>query len=237
MPRKLPQSRRAPKAPKPVPNPNTVEKVSEPSQGKLTRQPADPFEEVEPLTQQILQHQRVANQKRVQARAEQGRLIVEVRQTIPHGSWLDYVAHKLPFERSTADRAVDLYHFRENHPALFAQLEPVILSVAHFLIKRPIAELEAFLGQSHVIPTTGATKTPAAMTLSEVVAVFHQEPGDDDPRTTLLRRYRSASRRTIGEIQTLIANRHALDPDDVAEIYEDLLHALAELAHHFELEP
>ncbi|MEQ9320688.1 MAG: DUF3102 domain-containing protein [Polyangiaceae bacterium] len=206
-----------------------------PQRKKLIRR-RDPFDEVEPLTQEILQHQRAANIKSVASRAEQGRILVDVRQTIPHGSWLDYVTQKLPFERSTADRAIDLYHFRENHPAVYAELEPVLLSVAHFLIARPVSEVAAFLATTHVIPGTGATKSPSAMTLPEVLAVFRQEPAARGPHQALLRRYRKAGRNAVDEIHSLIANRHALDPDDVTDVYDDLLHALAELAHHFDLE-
>ena len=200
------------------------------------REPDDPFEEVEPLTQQILQHHRSSNAATVEARAEQGRLLVEVRQTIPHGAWGSYIAHKLPYSRGTADRAVDLHHFSENHPDVFALLRPIGLTIALFLIDRPVRELEAFLSRPHLVPSLGVTKTPASMDLPQVMEVLFGQPEHEDLAERLLTRSRRAGRRAIAEIQALIEHREAFDPDDVADLYDDLLHAVVELGVTYGLE-
>ena len=123
----------------------------------------DPLEtpEVEALTQQILQHEATANSGSVQARAEQGAALLAVKAEIPHGSWLTYLQKKVPFSRRTADRAIDLYHFREGHPAAFAKLHPIGLTKADLLLKLPVPQMVAFLSKPHPVPSAGATKTPS----------------------------------------------------------------------------
>ena len=158
------------------------------------------------------------------------------RQTLPHGAWLPYCERKLPYSRGTAERAIELHHFEDNHPEIFALLRPVGLTVAMFLIKRPVTELKAFLSKSHLVPSLGVVKTPAAMDLPQVMEVLLGAPKSEDLAEVLLTRSRRAGRRAIDEIHALIDHRDAFDPDDVADLYDDLLHAVVELGVAYGLE-
>lgn len=195
----------------------------------------DPFADAEEQTQAILQHERAVNAATVAARAEQGRLLLEARARIPHGSWRAYVATKLPISRATADRAIDLFHFRERHPELFEKLRAVSLSVAYLLIDLPVDELATFLGKAHPIPKLGVSKTPSAMHVSDVMEVLW---GGRDRREgpDVILRSRRASRAAIREIQNLIDQRDRVEVEAVAELYEELTRALAALGAAFELE-
>jgi Protein of unknown function (DUF3102) len=192
--------------------------------------------EVQQLTGDILQHHATAGRAAVAARAEIGRLLLEVRSRIPHGAWLPYLQRKLPFSLSTAHRAIQLHHFRNNHPALFKQLEPLGVSKAMRLAKRPVAEVAAFLAQPHVVPATGAKKTPLQLSYVELLAALDPPKRSRHPGDAILDGYRRSGRRFIRDIATLIEHRQLLDRDDVTDLYDDLLYAVSELATAFDLE-
>lgn len=196
----------------------------------------DPFGGVATVTQAILQHQRATNAVTLDSRAEQGRLLLEARAGIPEGSWRIYIATKLPFSRGTADRAVELYFFRERHPELFDQLRAVGLTMAYFLVRRPVAELGPFLSRAHHVPSVGASKTPSAMSVEQAMEVLLGTPEEPDPARDALSRSRRAGRQAIAQIRALIDHRDAVDPEEVADLYEDLVEALTELGAAFGLE-
>lgn len=194
------------------------------------------FAELAPLTEAILQHQRASNTSQVARRAEQGRILLEARGKLPRGRWRKYLETKLPFSRSTAERAIELHYFRERNPALFEKLCPVGLTMALLLIDRPVPEVEAFLRQAHRIPSLGVRKTPTAMTVAQAMEVLVESPDPPAPARLALTRSRRAGRRVITELRSLIEHRDAVDADDVAALYDDLVGALAELGVAFGLE-
>ena len=198
---------------------------------------------VDQLTQQILQLSQRSDQGAVSTRAEIGRLLLHVRERLPHGSWESWLEHHLPFTLSTAKRAIRLHQVRLADPALFARLAPLGVAKTYLFLNLPPEIVDQLLSAPQPIPSTGAEKPVAAMTfaeLMEVVSALGAEQ-DLDAAEPLLRAYRHKVRGLIRAIDDLIEGHTLIAAadaeDELAELYDDLQQASAKLADAFSLEP
>jgi hypothetical protein len=135
--------------------------------------PTLPPDTLAALTTDILQLLSTANIQEVEARAEIGALLLDVKATLDHGAWLPWLSENMPLTPSTAKRAIQLYQFQHNAPATFDKLARLGLTKAYKLMTLPPAELEAFLSTAHEVPSVGAKKTPLQMTFAEMMEVLH----------------------------------------------------------------
>lgn len=185
---------------------------------------ADPFDDpvVAQLTGDILQHHGAANSKSVEVRAEVGRLLLDVRARLPHGSFGTYLSEHVPFNPSTAERAANLHRFRVKQPALFDQIARAGLSHAYVLIKLPVPKIEALVNQSHTVPSTGVNKTLLAMGFDEMMELVAGARPAKNPAKARLHEYKRAARRLIRALDDMVDKDEHVDPDDLGDIHEEL---------------
>ncbi|HHH27507.1 MAG TPA: DUF3102 domain-containing protein [Polyangiaceae bacterium] len=203
--------------------------------------PLDPFQdpEIQQLTSEIRQQHLEAHRQSVKARAENGRRLLEVKQRLKHGQWHPYLQTQVPYDRKTADRAINLYHYRQSHPERFEQLTVMGLTKAYLLIKLPPAELDALMKGEHFVPLTGAKKPLHLMSKNELISVlFPPEKEDPEPIRALTRGYRSATKALIAQLDRLIDHAPLLTSarDTFLDLYDDLLHTLSRFSLAFALD-
>ena len=209
--------------------------------GKVRPLPiADPFADpiIEQLTGEIRQHHAEAHRQSVEARAENGRRLLEVKQRLKHGQWHAYLETEVPYDRKTADRAIHLYHYRQSHPERFEQLTVMGLTKAYLLIKLPPSELEALLKGTHHVPLTGAEKPLRLMSKNELMSVLFPPKKEPEPVQALTRGYRSATKALIAQLVRLIDHKQLLaaSRDSLVDLYDDLLHTLSRFSLAFALD-
>ena len=197
---------------------------------------ADPV--IQQLTGEIRQHHAAANRQSVEARAENGRRLLEVKQRLKHGQWHAYLKTEVPYDRKTADRAINLYHYRQSQPARFEQLTVMGLTKAYLLIKLPPSELEALLKGTHHVPLTGAEKPLRLMSKNELMSVLFPPKKEPEPVQALTRGYRSATKALIAQLDRLIDSAPLLtaSSDTFVDLYDDLLHTLSRFSLTFALD-
>ena len=206
-----------------------------------SRSPADPFAdpEIEQLTGEIVQQHLDAARYSVEARAENGRRLLEVKQRLKHGQWHSYLAEKVPYDRKTADRAIALHHFRQSHPARFEQLAPLGLTKAYLLLQLAPKAIDALLKGTHHVPLTDAVKPVRLMSRNELMSVLFP-PSDDGPEPVkaLTRGYRSATNKLIAQLELLIDHAPMLTTarDSFVDLYDDLLGTLSRFSLAFALD-
>lgn len=152
--------------------------------------------ELELLEGEILQQVAAANADAVAARAQVGKLLLEVKASLPHGQWLFWLNDHVPFTAATAKRAIQLWHLSQSDPETFSALRPLGLTKAYKLMSMAPAERDAFLGKAHDVPG-GGVQTPLQMTFEQMMAVLHPpEPETAIEVTTTL--VRGIRRQTLG---------------------------------------
>lgn len=198
-----------------------------------------PFDdpEIQQHTADILQFLQSSDSQSVAVRAEVGKLLLAIRTKLPHGSYRAYLAAHLPYKPRSASRAVNLYRFREKHPALFDKISRAGLAKAHFLITRPIPEIEALVSQQHVVPSSGATKTLVSMDFAELIELVRGATPPPDKRDVLVHNYRRAGRRMVRALDALVDQYQHIDGYELADLYEELRLTLSRFAATFELGP
>jgi len=238
MPRRMPSTRRGTKGPS-----SLSDKAV--SQGKLPSMKgagvplsppgeAPPGEAQEPskvevLKGVILQLEAAANADAVAARAEVGKLLVEVKGELVHGEWSFWVNDNLPFAAPTAKRAIQLWHLSESDPEGFEALRPLGLTKAYKLMSMAPQERDAFLAQAHEVPGAGI-KTPLEMTFAQMMAVLYPpEPETALSLTTKL--VKSIRRQTLG-LSRLLGDLWERVPSFTAR--KPVKEALAVLAYELE---
>jgi hypothetical protein len=155
--------------------------------------PALPDAQIGALESDILQLLAAANDQQVEARAQIGALLLEVKSSLPHGDWLPWLAAHMPVTPATAKRAIQLHHFRQSQPTTFAKLARLGLTKAYKLMTLPPDELEAFLSQAHWVASANASKTPLQMTFAELMDVLHP-PKPETKKVKTTRAFRSLRR-------------------------------------------
>ena len=190
---------------------------------------------VDQLTQQIHQLHIAADEECVIARAEIGNLLQDLKNEVPHGKWMDHVRTELPYGSNTVQRAINLHHFANNHPERFAKLARAGLAKADVLINRPLPELDALLAGHHFVPSAGTTKTVTQMTFEELMEILRPSRSHD-ASAALVRDAKRSSKKLIKLLGSLAQNHESLDREDVVDLYDDLVHALAALASAYDLE-
>ncbi|HHH28938.1 MAG TPA: DUF3102 domain-containing protein [Polyangiaceae bacterium] len=202
---------------------------------------ADPFDdpEIEQLTGEIVQQHLDAARYSVQARAENGRRLLEVKQRLKHGQWHAYLAKKVPYDRKTADRAIALYHFRQSHPARFEKLAPLGLTKAYLLMDLAPKVIDTMVKGEHLVPLTGETKPVRLMSKNELMSVLFPPKAEEAEQVTALTRgYRSATKKLIAQLDLLIDHAPLLTAarDTLVDLYDDLLHTLSRFSLTFALD-
>ena len=148
------------------------------------------------LKGEILQLVAAANADAVTARAQVGKLLLEVKGELSHGDWLFWLNDNVPFTAATAKRAIQLWHLSQSDPDAFEALRPLGLTKAYKLMSMAPAARDAFLTKAHAVPG-GGVQTPLEMTFEQMMAVLHPpEPQTAVSLTTkLVKRIR---RQTLG---------------------------------------
>lgn len=213
-----------------------------PRKPKLEHDPSpkpadDPFSDpvVEQITGDILQHHGAANRNSVTVRAEIGRLLLDAREHLPHGSFGAYLSARIPYTPKTAERAINLHRFKLKQPALFDKLAPVGLSKAYVLIDLPANTSKALVAKAHRT-SSGHDKTLMAMTFSEFIEIVTGGPAEPNPGNPLIKSFRLAGRRLMRALDALVDQRDQIDPDELADLYEELRLTMSRFADTFELE-
>ncbi len=212
--------------------------------GKITPPPLapdDPLDspEIQQLADDILQHHLAAEKENVLVRAQNGARLLQAKSKLAHGDWGRFVAERVPFSQKTVERAINLHHFQNAHPARFAKLLPLGLIKADILIHQPPATFDAlFSNQPHLVPSLGVELTLTRMSKSELLEVITQ-PEPIDLSEALVRNTTRSTRRLIRDLRTLVDRRDDLDldRDEIVDLYDDLLQALSRLAKAYDLEP
>jgi hypothetical protein len=202
-------------------------------------EPEDPLDdpEIAQLTDDILQRLSASNSDSVAARAEIGRLLINVQKRLPHGHFGAYLRKTVPFKKKTAERAMNLRRFGIKQPALFDQIARLGMAKAYVLIELPPERIEALVSNKHPIPGTGEEKTPLQMTTSEFFAVALGPPDPDDhgDPEALLRAYRRAMNQAMRAVDALVDRHQEIDPEDLEHHFEGLRLALSRFAATFQL--
>ena len=209
--------------------------------GKLDPPKRDPLESpaIQKLADDIVQHHLAAEKQNVLVRAENGKRLLNAKSQLDHGDWGRFLVEKVPFSQKTAERAINLHHFKNANPARFEKLVPLGLIKADILISQPPAVFDAlFANQPHLVPSLGVKLNLSRMSKSELLEVITQ-PDTVDAAEALVRTTTRSTRRLIRDLGTLVDRRDDLDldRDEIVDLYDDLLHALSRLAKAYDLEP
>ncbi len=189
---------------------------------------------VEILKGDILQLMEAANKKSVVARAEVGHKLLAIKQALTHGSWGPYLAKNLPFTARSAERAIALYHFSQQQPALFDKLAPLGIAKAYFLIGLAPAALGALLGAAHLVPSAGVVLTPGQMTFRQLFEVV-QGPAAADAGEMIARSLGRHLRAVGRAVDAAVAHKQWISQDDALALHDALLDAAAKVARAFRL--
>ncbi len=148
------------------------------------------------LKAEILQRVAAANSDAVLARAEVGKLLVEVKAELKHGEWRFWLNDEMPLSEATAKRAIQLWHLSQSDPDTFEALRPLGLTKSYKLMGMAPAERDAFLSQAHEVPGAGV-KTPSAMNFNQMMLVLHP-PAPETALTMTTKLVKKIRRQTLG---------------------------------------
>ena len=148
------------------------------------------------LKAEILQRVAAANSDAVLARAEVGKLLVEVKAELKHGEWRFWLNDEMPLSEATAKRAIQLWHLSQSDPDTFEALRPLGLTKSYKLMGMAPAERDAFLSQAHEVPGAGV-KTPLAMNFDQMMLVLHP-PAPETALTMTTKLVKKIRRQTLG---------------------------------------
>lgn len=187
------------------------------------------------LTAEILRLLATAGEQDVGARVQIGRLLLRVRHRLAHGEWAPWLARHVPFTRRTAERAVQLFQFSGSQPRLYQALAPLGVAKVNVLITMSPAAIQQLIDKLHRIPSTGITKPLTTVTFAELMEIIAAQSGppDQDAATALLNTYKNQVRALVHTLDTLIAHKSSLPPDQLEELHDDLLEAAARFAIAF----
>ena len=131
---------------------------------------ADPV--VAEITHHILAYMAQGGDADVRSRVEVGAQLRKARDHIPHGKWLRWLEHHLPFSQRTAERAIVLHAYAEKKPVLFERVAPLGIGRAYLLLSLHGAVAEQILATKHIMPNTGAKKSVEEMSFPELLQVW-----------------------------------------------------------------
>ena len=173
------------------------------------------------------------------ARAEMGRLLLQLQQRLAWGDWRRWLERHTPFTARTAERAIALHQLQQTEPERFARIAPFGVSKANVFVTLPPRFVAKLLAGPHTIPGTTIVKTVLAMTFAELMQVIasygEQEP--EDAATVLVDTYRRQIHALIRTVDALVEDRQHIAEDDLVDLHDDLLAAVARLAAAFDFDP
>ena len=189
------------------------------------------------LTRDILELCGASGKRSVTARAEIGRLLLQVQQHLDWGDWRPWLSRHVPFTARTAERAIALHQLRQSAPQRFARLAPLGVSKANVLVTLPPALVDELFGKAHTVPGTTIDKTVLAMTFAELMQVISSlQAKPDDAASALVHAYQRQIRALIRTVDALIEDRQHIAEDELVDMHDDLLDALSRLAEAFDLD-
>jgi Protein of unknown function (DUF3102) len=189
----------------------------------LPMPPAEPPPppELDVDTQDILQLIAASQRNSVETRAEVGRILGEVKASLPHGEWLFYVKDRLPLSAATAKRAVQLYAFSQSQPSLFQTLRSLGLTKIYILVGLPPDELDAFLGSLHEV-RKGVVKSPLQMTVAEMMEVLHGPPKAETAPAKLAKAVKRFAKGLVNSVESMLELPGFTASDELHEALETI---------------
>ncbi len=191
------------------------------------------------LTAKILTITQRTGKLDVDARAEIGGILEEVRQQLDHGEWLRWLDESVPFTRRSAHSYVHLRQWVVSHPGLYHRLATLGPSKLYLLTALDGQTMRALLRRKkHPIGDGGKTVSLELMTVRELVIVIAQLSGaleEEASPDQLVGQYRRRLRGLLTATAALAEHAEEIPREPMEELYAVLLEAAEQLAELFEL--
>ncbi len=214
-----------------------VRKRAKPRTDTLARTETD--RELRRLTAEIRQLQNTALRDLAESIVEIGRRLIIVREKLPHGAWLAWLAAEMPFSDSAALNYMKLADWARDHPGAFQtwkHLGPTKLYALETLNGRARRVLREH--KSYGVPGTDRTRTLERMSVADFYLLIAKMRGDlptEPPIARIVDSHRRRIRGLVGTTEALIERKSEVDRDDAREFRDALAAAVRRLERAFRL--
>jgi hypothetical protein len=194
--------------------------------------------EVQRLTREILALQHDVAAKVVEAVAEMGARMRQIRAALEHGQWLAWVQTAVPFDARTITRAMRLSEWAEAEPRELERLEHLGPTKLSMLAPLPPDQRRQLTGRVPiVIPGHERPKTIDVMTtveLGQVIGGLVARPAPKKPIAKVVQGLRHRIAGVDAVADEVVRRKDEVDDEQASALLEALRAVLAELEAAFE---
>jgi hypothetical protein len=228
----IPNSLHHPPVPRPRPSRPAARRTPAPPRPRTAPAGAHPWRrdrELTQLTTRILALQTQACRRSADEIVQIGQLLELAHARLPRGQWLDWLAHSVPFDRSTADNYRKLAAFAQADAAEYRRLRHLGPTKLYVMIALPRARRRS-IPLARLLPVAPdrrkTVETMTAAELSQHLGGFAAAPAATVPVGMVVQRLRFRVAGIDAAADVLVARKHEIDPE-VARAIGDALRAIA----------
>ena len=174
----------------------------------------------------------------VEAVLELGRMLLRVKDELPHGEWAKWLSEGVRLEQNTAARYMAVSAWAMARPREFAKFRALSISKIYRLLALEPEQRRALHGRALAVPGTDRRLMISEMTLAQfdrVIRDLTAPPPPADPVPKLLQ----GARHRFGALQAyaaeLIEHGADVDPEQVADLHAGLVELAERLESAFGL--
>jgi hypothetical protein len=190
------------------------------------------------LTRDLLALHARSSTRRAEDCVALGNQLAKVRERIPYGDWVDWLASAVPFTRQSAGKYMRLAQFARNDPADYRRLRHLGPAKLYVLMAHPSPRRRALpLSRSVQLPD-GRRKTVVQMTsedLEDLLDDLALPPAPQQPIDKIVRTFRFKLGALVVAAAEVVERKGDIDEDDARKWHGELAKVLTKLADAFGL--